>query len=594
MNILYVTTILSIYILFMIIHKTEKKQNLITWLTISTVLILCYNVLICTILSFIGILCTLINLSIVNIITIIGLVVCLGKSKKIQKYYVKGIDIIFSVLLLVSVIFIAYNQYGFPFNIKYYSTDGSSHYLFAEQFYKNSQLLDKGENEDEFDMYNPEYRLPGAYVNEGILFKVFDGIVLKIDLFIIFDLIVLYMSGILFYSLLQKYTHGSKILIFIAMSFALIYMLGYQLNSMIQGFVYLSLALDIVITLILLVSNYEKEEISNKFILPILSLLSFGVFFSYGYFVPFVYTGVIVNLILKSIKNREEVTSIKNIIKIIIVIVIPLILGMIYFLLLPVINGRMSEISTIGRDGGIYKNYITNLLIFIPILIAGLILKIREREKNWDLGTILFILSIIFLFILLIGRQFQIVSNYYYFKAYYIIWPLAIYNTFISLRKIFNQNNKKLRIATNVYIVIYVTTVLITFVFNKNIGINDIFYKNIEIMSKEKYIILNRDEAIVLERAGEAIENDDIYVVTAKKDIIRRWMYVLCKSPKIFQDYFYNNQGDIERWLKFEERYYLALYKNYNQLENGEEPEANSDKYKIIYKNEDCFILERK
>ena len=86
MNILYVITIVAIYVLFMIMHKTEKKQNIIMWLTITTILILCYNVLICTIFSFVGIRCTLLNLSIVNSITIMGLILYLLKTKKMQKY----------------------------------------------------------------------------------------------------------------------------------------------------------------------------------------------------------------------------------------------------------------------------------------------------------------------------------------------------------------------------------------------------------------------------------------------------------------------------------------------------------------------------
>ena len=55
MNILYVITVLVIYILFMLIYKTEKKQNIIAWFAISTVAILCYNKIICDIQSLINV-----------------------------------------------------------------------------------------------------------------------------------------------------------------------------------------------------------------------------------------------------------------------------------------------------------------------------------------------------------------------------------------------------------------------------------------------------------------------------------------------------------------------------------------------------------
>ena len=82
MNILYILTILAIYILFILMHKTEKKQNLILWLAISAILILCYNIFICLICTFIGQLCTLGNLNVCNIIIIGILLTIIAKSKK--------------------------------------------------------------------------------------------------------------------------------------------------------------------------------------------------------------------------------------------------------------------------------------------------------------------------------------------------------------------------------------------------------------------------------------------------------------------------------------------------------------------------------
>ena len=95
MNILYIITILALFVLFMLIQKTEKKQNAITWIVITTVITLCYNTLVCVIHSFIDVASTLLNLSITNIIVITIIGVFLLKSKKIQKYYVKIFDIVF-------------------------------------------------------------------------------------------------------------------------------------------------------------------------------------------------------------------------------------------------------------------------------------------------------------------------------------------------------------------------------------------------------------------------------------------------------------------------------------------------------------------
>lgn len=89
MNIIYIISIVAIYILFMLMHKTEKKQNLIGWLAISSILVLCYNILICLICTFIGILCTLQNLTICNIMMIAILSIILMKNKKIRNIMLK-------------------------------------------------------------------------------------------------------------------------------------------------------------------------------------------------------------------------------------------------------------------------------------------------------------------------------------------------------------------------------------------------------------------------------------------------------------------------------------------------------------------------
>lgn len=470
MNILYITTILAIYILLMLIHKTEKKQNILTWLPISVVLIFCYNIFICLICTFIGVLCSLVNLSICNSILIAILTSILLKTKKVQKYYFKIGDLAFAGLLLVLVGFIAYKQYGFPFNIKYEITDGSTHYFFAQQFYENSTLLFNKTTDDILGIYNSNFRLPGAYINQGILFKVFEEVIYPVDVFILFDIFILYLSGILFYQLLQDFSKSNNKLKPLAMIFSIMYVMGYQLNSMLYGYVYLSFALVIIIAFLILMQKSETEEMPKIVALPILSLISLGIFFSYAYFIPIIYIAIIIKLIIKSVKNKQKILCAKNLMTLVYLIIIPLILGVTYFIIFPIINNMKTEISTIGVQGAIYENYITNYLCFIPIFLISIILLIKNKDKNENnYSSILFILSIIFAIILLIGNKLEIVSRYYFFKAYYVIWILAIYNFYTSLSYVLTQKNKTLKIITYIYIVIYILLLVIaTLIFNKN------------------------------------------------------------------------------------------------------------------------------
>lgn len=597
-NILYIITILALYILFMLMRKKEKKQNIIKWLVISVIVIICYNIIICLILTLLNCLCTLKNLSICNLIMIVIIVARILKIKKIQQYYCKISELVFSILLLIFVITIAYEQYGFPFNIKYEITDGSSHYFFAQQFYENSTLLYNENTDDNLEIYNSKFRLPGAYINEGILFKVFDNVIAKTDLFIIFDLCVLYMSGILFYYLLNTYSNDNKILNVIAIIFAVIYMLGYQLNSMLYGYVYLSLALDIIITFLLVMENYEKKVENDVVELLILSLISFGIFFSYAYFIPIIYTTIIVNLTVKSLQNKEKILSIKNVTKIIYLIVIPLILGFSYFIIFPLTNGIKTEISTIGVDGEIYKNYISNYLYFIPILMLFIIeiIKSKEKDKESNFSIIIFIISILFAIILFIGNKIGIVSNYYFFKAYYIIWPIYLYNIYVAISYICRKKTKQLKINVYIYIVIYILLIIAgTLGLKKNIKINDIFYNNFECIKSKKYILIN-DELKLIEKAERLLTNGEMYILTSPRKGRMLWMSVLYHNQYIYIDAITDTRVNIEEWLnEKEQRYYLAYYEEYKKIEENKEfLDEKSAKYKIIYTDEYGFILERK
>lgn len=600
MNILYIITILTVYILFILKHKTEKKQNILAWIPISIILTLCYNILICLILTFIGIKCTLINLNICNIIVIGCFSSILLKNKKIQKYYFKISYLIYYILLLFLVIFIGYKQYGDPFNIKYEITDGSTHYHFAQQFSENQTLLYNGATDDVLMIYNSGFRLPGAYVNEGILFRVFDKIMHSVDVFVIFDLFVLYMSGILFYYLLKTYTKENKKMQCLAVIFSIMYMLGYQLNSMLMGYVYLSLALDIIICFMLLMSNYKKQEINLKIALPILSLVSFGIFFSYAYFVPIIYISVIINIIIRAKYKKQKILETQNIIELVYVIVIPLILGIFYFIIFPLMKGGKTEISTIGVDGGIYENFITNYIWIIPILIIGIIIRIKSKkseeqeEKNY-FQTILFISAILFSIILFIGYKLEIVSRYYFFKSYYITWILAIYNAYIVLSNILTGKNNKLKIVTYIYVFIVLILIMVsTLILKKNIGINDIFYKNLESI-QDKIVIINSGEIELLKNVEKTIEYNDIYILNPRMYGKAHWMSVLYHNQLIYIDFITNYNVTIEKWLEEkEQKYYLAYYEEYNSLKEEKKTlNENSNEYTIIHNDKYGFILER-
>lgn len=76
----YCISILLIFLLFCIIKKSEKKIDIIPMAIITFLCILAYQVLICWLLSIIGIPINLKNLSIVNLFFSISLIILLKQK----------------------------------------------------------------------------------------------------------------------------------------------------------------------------------------------------------------------------------------------------------------------------------------------------------------------------------------------------------------------------------------------------------------------------------------------------------------------------------------------------------------------------------
>ncbi len=91
MGIIYTLTILLLIIAFILIKKSDKKLNIISFTSITIVLTLCYNAFICYILTFVKIPTTLLNLSIINVVLAGILFYFIFRKKEIQKYEIDKI-----------------------------------------------------------------------------------------------------------------------------------------------------------------------------------------------------------------------------------------------------------------------------------------------------------------------------------------------------------------------------------------------------------------------------------------------------------------------------------------------------------------------
>lgn len=590
MSIIYILTIILIIGLHMLIYKKEEKENFLKGLILTISLLLCYNIVTCVILSFIKIKSTLITLSIINTIVIAILGMKIFKDKKIQKYYINKMDILAVISIIIIVVIISIKQYGIPINIKSSTTDWSTHYLIAEEFYNHSILLME-ENSDLIGWWNEDFWAPGAYVNTGIVFKVLSPVIEEAyfpQLFVIFEISMWIFSGILMYVLLSNSKKSEKQKI-IPLIFSIIYILGYPLHTILSGFSYLQVGLNIIITILLIMQN--DENTLYKYI--VLFLSNFGLMFSYYYFAPVVFFAIFVQILIDIKIRNEKIFSSVNILKILFALIIPGLFGVMYFIVFQKIKQGTSIFSEFGNvintPGPIYDNLITTILIFLLLSIYNIIKNIKNK-KNDFLNTIL-IVNITLMIGIFIGMKLQKVSEYYFFKLYYMLWVFLLVGAYNAVEYL--KEKRKMLIYGGMCL--YCIGMIVSILFNKNILFFDIYQENFRLIN-EDFKIISHEELEIFKYYNnniDTIENSDdttyIYVNNVGRS---RWVYPLTKNGFIFIDAFYNEPFvDIQQFLDKENYKHCIIFKLeneeiYNNIENVEN-------IKILFKNEAGVIIEK-
>lgn len=592
MSIIHILLELVAIIAFLLIRKNDKKENIILWLALSIIMLMCFNIFITFLFSIIKIKCNLTNLSL-GLITIIAIMnVYLIKNKKIQKYYIKKEEIIFDLLLALVISFVAYRQFGFPFSIYYSITDAANHYGAANDFFYASELLNQGNYNDVLGKLKYKTFMTGAYVNLGILFKGLSVFLIKIENFItvsiVFELFVLYLSGVLMYGLLSRKSFRLKQSI-ITSIFVILYVLGYQLNSEISGFSYLSIGLNIVISTIIIMEYFEKNKLNHNIGLISLFFLNLGLFFSYYFFVPVIYGAIFITIVLDKKKKGEKVINAKKCGDVFVTLFLPFLCGIYYFYLKELVlgNTNIGGINCINVDGAIYFSAISNFLILFPFVVYYMYKKMSRNKRSFLINvTCLFFM---FALMLWIGFKFNIVSRYYLAKSYYFLWIIYFivgYKEIFLLKKILKKSFLKTK---NVYI--YTIFIILIIIFVKYSNPFDIYKYNCSLLLNRNFAVDNEYfELIDYYNKNLSQFEDEVYIIKPSTIGKVKWFSKLFRNPYIEVEFEFEEQEfKIQNWINGESK---EKYIIYNKKDFEYEPFENDD-YEILYNNEVGAILKK-
>lgn len=595
MNIIYILTSLALIISYLLLNKSEKKENLIHSVIISVILFLTYNIFITQVMFFVHLKSTLLNLAIVNIAFSAVFITKEIKTKTIQKYYINKLDIIAVIIILGLAITIVIMNYGTNIAVKHAVTDAATHYFASDDFYRYSTLFSR-ESSDTIKWLNTPYLMTGAYVNTGIFLKLFKGIIdetFLVKLYFIFDMFIWMLSGLLMYTALSTNFKNKKHQI-LALVLTIFYMLAYQLNSLFAGFSYLGVGLDIIIGIIIIM----KSEIKTNYKISSLFLLNLGIMFSYYYFAPVLFLAELWYILATNKKQNIKIFSKQNIFEILITLVIPGMIGVIYFIgypLMQVNNKAFDYVGAIATDGFIYEDLIMNIFPYL-LLSEVYIIYIAFKKKNTFIDKLLY-LTVIFTLLIYMLMRLEFVSSYYYYKIYYMLFLVLTVSSY-EILKIFVDKGKNVTIIVSGVLIIYSFGIFSAMILDKNWFVFDIYLTNGEEI-KDDYALIKDKEFYLFEYYNNNIntmQNDDTLFCKTKGNTGRdRWVYSITKNGNNLTNALTNDKiTTVEKFMGNSKYHYFVLLKNdYGGEYDKVQDEVKRYNLKILIQNSAGMILEK-
>lgn len=546
-SIVYGISVIFIFVMFMLLKKSDKQISVIKTIVIGIALLICYNAFICFILGEFKIHISLYLLGVINFIVGALLLIPTIKSKSIQTYYCNVQDIVATVIVLIITLVLSYLNFGGELHIKYIMTDAAAHFSAAREFYEYGTTVNNIENEAVSGQF-----MMGAYTNTGILMKVFGPVIGEMNIYMIFtlfDICMLFIMGMSLYVAVDKLIN-KKWKFILSMFMILFFMAGYPYNSMICGYVYLQIGV-LLISIIMTILSLFEEGISKKFLYITLTVLNIGILATYIIFAPVIFIVEFIFIMRKRYSINKKIFTLKNILIAIVVFLIPCIFAIYYY----VMPGLIASSSGNGEmfynlEGYIYRNLWANFIFLIPIALMCI------KNKNDDISiwiTTFSTLLIIMLSYLILINVFRL-ATYYYYKFNYILWYLLWYGSIYSINAFEGKKEKVLSGFIILYMIIGIFVIYFgkveinQYVYNVNESIKDVYeiYGINKTIIKDVEIDLDKYEIDLYKFVHDNINLEDNNILLVVNPRQEWW----------FKAFFnYSNRDDFEVMLPSEEIY---------------------------------------
>jgi hypothetical protein len=615
MGIFYCLTVLAMLATFVLVKKSNKKVNLVNWCILSIISYLGFNIAVCMIFGTLNIKTSLLFLSIINLIVSAGLGFKIYKDKCIQSFEIRKRDFLAVIIVGAIICYIAVDQYvPLSKSVANASVDACNHYIAAVKFADNSIILSKIDNQTG---YNLKTMQTGAYINNGIFMSVVRSTLSDFkdyQTFKIFEIGILALNALAFYMLISEKLKTKENYL-IGIIFLVLYAFAYPYTSLLYGFSYLSISIAFATGLFYVAKLYGEKDVNFYFLLSIIVLMGVGIIFSYCLFVPALFAFICIYAFIKDFGKKEEKSILKIFKKSTLIItgilLLVTVLAILYLVVPTFIDTDQNKLTdAIGFVGGCYKSLYQDFLFYIPFVAMFIYKSIKNKDTNYQsvaLALLLFQTLVCF-----IGLIFGIVSAYYYYKIYYILWILFVEMAVEVMCDV--SENKELMFMLKTYMVVWVLIILGAITgakTNSNIetrllikspyAIDDtrlsklagIYYDtNIEATRNINVSCIVNEHRVALAEAMGQVEDMTLknMLVGGMNTNSKAWIYVISgiesggESINDLQKAVV--ETGIDDWMKKDDKKYFVLF-------NESEKFESTDDYEVIFSNEAGAIFKK-
>lgn len=558
--------------------KSDSKQNLIVWISMAPLILLCVDALIAGAINLFSIPVNIVSMAIVNALLSIMCFVYMVHRKKRQQYTFSIIDLVAIVVCLAVVIICGYIQFGPELNIHYATSDPSVHLSMTLNIVNTGNVS---------SMYLAHFAIAMA-IEVAMPFL---PVTQYYMVFIICDLLFFFMSGTIFYSVVKRFAN-SLLASLIAIFFMLFYLLAYPLNNMVYGFCYLGVSITIVGLLCFGISLYLEKGVSNWCSILLCSLALFGLIITYALFAPFVYIATFIIFVLV-FRKEGKVFCRRNWALMAVLFVPALFFGFVYTYLGIFASSELTVSGAIGLEGAIYRDLYSNFVIIGPLLVYALYHSVKTKEFSFE--TVLFFVLLVTMLIALLLGLFGYVSSYYFYKFYYLMWFVCSFLAVQGILLLVKTNVKQFVVAyCAVWLLVIFQAVsgLDVKINNKNEIFNpqvksweylNIYRFNLDRMQEDT--AMPKDLLALFERALEHQDQEEVVpLVSDWMDIY--WYQAITNQP---MEEFYSWKIPSSTFIEnLEESAYIAVV-------SGSEAEALAstviENSEIVYSNSIGYII---